>query len=83
MVDRVIFWDDKDNSACGAIDIVLSELKTRSIISIHISFDLKKWNLNLKFKNNERVSFEFGVGPVYKKTNSSSLIMENFKNKFL
>ena len=84
MVDRVIFWDDKDNSACGAIDILLSELKTNQLLVFANGGDRKKIiypNLiNLKIM--KKVIFEFGVGG-YKKTNSSSLIMEKFKNKFL
>ena len=42
MVDRVIFWDDKDNSACGAIDILLSELKTNQLLVFANGGDRKK-----------------------------------------
>ena len=45
MVDRVIFWDDKDNSACGAIDILLSELKTNQLLVFANGGDRQKNNI--------------------------------------
>ena len=52
MVDNVIIWDDQDNSACGAIDILLSDLKQeakkRSDIENAASIYFEKAFQNLK-----------------------------------
>ncbi len=76
MVDAVISWDDKDDSACGAIDKCLD-------ISEQVIFcnggDRGKGNTPEldKFKNNERVIFEWGIGGT-NKMNSSSWILHGY-----
>ena len=84
MVDKVIIWDDKDNSACGAIDILLSDLKFNQLLVFANGGDRIEKNTPefVKFKNNKNILFKFGIGG-FKKTNSSSLITDKFKKRFL
>ena len=81
MVDQVITWDVSDDSANGAIKIVLSKLKINESIIFANGGDRKKTNIPelSKFKNNKRVFFKFGVGG-YNKKNSSSSILQKYKN---
>ena len=84
MVDNVIIWDDQDNSACGAIDILLSDLKFNQLLVFANGGDRIEKNTPefVKFKNNKKILFKFGIGG-YKKANSSSLITDKFKKRFL
>ena len=76
MVDAVISWDDKDDSACGAIAKCLE-------ISDQVIFcnggDRAKGNTPEldRYKDNERVIFKWGVGGEYK-INSSSWLLNNY-----
>ena len=76
MVDAVISWDDADDSACGAIDKCLE-------IADEVIFcnggDRAKGNTPEldKFKDNDRVIFEWGVGGT-DKMNSSSWILHGY-----
>ena len=76
MVDAVISWDDEDDSACGAIDKCLE-------IADEVIFcnggDRAKGNTPEldKFKDNDRVIFQWGVGGT-DKMNSSSWILHGY-----
>ena len=76
MVDGVISWDDADDSACGAIEKCLQ-------ISDQVVFcnggDRGKDNTPEldRFKDNDRVIFEWGVGGT-DKMNSSSWILHGY-----
>ena len=76
MVDAVISWDDADDSACGAIAKCLE-------ISNEVIFcnggDRGKTNTPEyeRYKDNSRVSFEFGTGGT-DKMNSSSWILHGY-----
>ena len=79
-VEKVITWDDYDNTAVGAIKLLLSSISSTEGIIFANGGDRNKNNipeLNA-YKNNMRVSFVFGVGGT-KKLNSSSKILNNFK----
>ncbi len=81
MVDKVVLWDDLDNTANGAIETVLKNIKDDEVLIFANGGDRKNTNTPEieKHKNNSRVIFEFGVGG-FKKTNSSSKILFNYKN---
>tara|TARA_Y100001937_G_scaffold51341_1_gene71346 strand:- start:53 stop:511 length:459 start_codon:yes stop_codon:yes gene_type:complete len=76
MVDGVISWDDADDSACGAIEKCLQ-------IADQVVFcnggDRGKDNTPEldRFKDNDRVIFEWGVGGT-DKLNSSSWILHGY-----
>tara|TARA_B100001113_G_scaffold148211_1_gene121579 strand:- start:640 stop:1098 length:459 start_codon:yes stop_codon:yes gene_type:complete len=76
MVDAVISWNDKDNSACGAIAKCLE-------ISTEVVFcnggDRGKTNTPEfdRYKDDPRVRFEFGIGGT-DKMNSSSWILHGY-----
>ena len=76
MVDAVISWDDSDESACGAIAKCLE-------ISDKVIFcnggDRARDNTPEfdKYKNNDRVKFEWSVGGT-EKMNSSSWILHGY-----
>jgi D-beta-D-heptose 7-phosphate kinase/D-beta-D-heptose 1-phosphate adenosyltransferase len=78
VVDNVItFEDDKEGSACGAIDVAL---KTSETMHDRIVFanggDRGEGNSPEveKFTDNNRVEFQFGVGGTDKKNSSSRLV---------
>ena len=83
MVDKVIAFDDTDNSACDAIDQLLNSLIPHHQ---HIIFANGGDRTNTttpeyeRFKDNPRVHFIWGVGGEDKK-NSSSWILDNWKNQ--
>ena len=79
-VDKVITWDDKDNSAIGAINFLLSSISSKEGIFFANGGDRNQNNIPelLAFADNKRVSFVFGVGGTNKK-NSSSKIINNLK----
>ncbi len=76
MVDAVISWDDADDSACGAIAKCLE-------ISDKVIFcnggDRGKTNTPEydRYKDDDRVIFEFGIGGE-EKMNSSSWILHGY-----
>ena len=76
MVDAVVSWEDEDDSACGAIAKCLD-------ISTEVIFcnggDRGKTNTPEyeKYKDNPRVTFEFGIGGT-DKMNSSSWILHGY-----
>ena len=76
MVDAVVSWDDVDDSACGAIEKCLE-------IADEVIFcnggDRGKGNTPEldKFKDNDRVKFEWGIGGE-DKMNSSSWILHGY-----
>ena len=81
MVNQVILWDDKDKSACGAINYVLSKLSSDQVLIFANGGDRKEDNIpevNV-FKNNNKVEFRFGIGG-NTKLNSSSKILKNFES---
>ena len=84
MVNKVFVWDDNDKSACGAIEYILSILDKNEKLVFANGGDRKRLNIPEfeRFKRNSKVIFKFGVGG-YNKKNSSSLIIESFKNNFL
>ena len=84
MVYKVIFWNDSDNSACGAIDYLLSILDKEQKLVFANGGDRKRNNIpELEtYLNNKKVIFKFGIGG-YNKKNSSSLIVEKFKRNYL
>ena len=76
MVDAVISWDDKDDSACGAITKCLEIADTVVFCN---GGDRGKENTPevMGYGENHRVQFEYGVGGV-DKLNSSSWILHNY-----
>lgn len=80
MVEKVISWDDKDNTAIGAIQIVLNQLGDNETVIFANGGDRTIGNIPEinSFQENNKVKFKFGIGGNIKK-NSSSLILENFK----
>ena len=79
-VNKVISFDDKDNSASDAIEECL---KFSHKVIFANGGDRGKNNIpeSLVYKNNERVEFIFGVGGS-NKMNSSSLILKNYLQKY-
>ena len=82
MVDKVVFWDDIDNSACGAIKLLLSNLNENETIIFANGGDRLKSNIPeiREFKHNKKVGFVFGIGG-YNKKNSSSNILKSYIKK--
>ena len=86
-VDEVITFDDSDNTSCGAIEKIKELYKDPFGDKFHIKIifcnggDRTADNVpeQEKFKNDEWVNFEFGVGGDYKK-NSSSDILKEYRN---
>lgn len=81
MVDKVIIWNDIDDSANGAIELLLSELSENEIIVFANGGDRIKSNIPEinKYKNNKKVEFVFGVGGYNKKNSSSNILNRYFK----
>ena len=87
VVDKVISFDDEDNTACHAIEMVKHLYKDPFNNSFHTPIIFcnggDRTNDNVpeqdRFKDDEWVSFEFGVGGENKK-NSSSWILEDYRN---
>ncbi len=80
MVDRVIDFDDTDNSACDAIAQLLSGPDQQIIFANGGDRTNTTTPEYERFKDNPRVHFIWGVGGEDKK-NSSSWILENWKNQ--
>ena len=83
-VDDIISWDDSDNSAIGAITLLLGKINNNENIIFANGGDRTRSNIpEIKFfKKNNNVKFKFGVGGS-KKRNSSSSITNQFKKKIL
>lgn len=87
VVDKVISFDDEDNTACHAIEMVKHLYKDPFNNSFHTPIifcnggDRTTDNVpeQDRFKDDEWVSFEFGVGGE-NKINSSSWILEDYKS---
>ncbi len=81
MVDEVISWDDKDNTAIGAILKLLDIFPNDNIIFAN-GGDRTKENIPelVQFSKNSKINFVFGVGG-NNKINSSSWILNNWKSK--
>jgi len=79
VVDKVIDFDDSDNTANDAIQQVLNE---HNFLSDSVIFanggDRTKTNIPEMLIDDSRLSFQFGVGGSDKK-NSSSWILEDYK----
>ena len=67
-VDDVISWDDTDNSAIGAILLLLNRINKSEKIIFANGGDRTSLNVpEIKFfKNNNNVQFKFGVGSIKK-----------------
>jgi len=80
MVDQTITFSDDDNTACDAIECCLAQYPDYEIIFAN-GGDRESTNIPeyIKYKDNSRVTFKFGVGGSTKK-NSSSWILEEYKN---
>ena len=83
MVDKVILFDDKDNSSNDAILKALKFCSSKEQIIFANGGDRNKNNIPevKKYKNNPNIKFIFGVGG--NKKNSSSKILKawtDFKN---
>ncbi len=79
MVDKVISFNDADNSACDAIEQLLSGPDQYIIFANGGDRTNTSTPEYERFKNNNRVHFAWGVGGEDKK-NSSSWILDNWKN---
>lgn len=79
MVDRVIAFDDSDNTACDAIQQLLNGPDQYIIFANGGDRTNTSTPEYERFKDNSRVHFAWGVGGEHKK-NSSSWILENWKN---
>ena len=81
MVDHAFAFDDDDNSACGAIEHVLSQVGSKDKVIFANGGDRTKGNIPEidRFLENTNIAFEFGVGGE-NKMNSSSWILESWKN---
>ena len=86
-VDKVITFDDEDNTACGAIEKVKELYKDKFGGKFHKKLifcnggDRTAENIpeQVRYKDDKWVSFEFGVGGENKK-NSSRWILEEYRN---
>ena len=87
VVDKVISFDDEDNTACHAIEMVKHLYKDPFNNSFHTPIifcnggDRTAENTpeQERFKDDEFVTFRFGVGG-HNKKNSSSWILEDYRN---
>ena len=87
VVDEVITFDDSDNTACHAIEMVKHLYKDPFNNTFHIPItfcnggDRTAENTpeQERFKDDEFVTFRFGVGG-HNKKNSSSWILEDYRN---
>ena len=76
-VDKVIAFDDSDGSGCDAIIQCLEQYD--EVIFANGGDRNKNNSIELnKFKNDKRIKFVFGI--VEKKLNSSSWILDRYKN---
>jgi len=80
MVDLVISYNDQDDSSCAAISKCL---KLSEKVVFCNGGDRKKENIPEieKFKNNNKVEFEFGIGGDDKLNSSSWILNEYFERQ--
>ncbi len=80
VVDSVILFDDSDDTACDAILEMIHQIEFDGNIIFANGGDRTDKNIPEmeKYKDNDRVKFEFGVGG--NKKNSSSWILKDWKN---
>lgn len=76
-VDKVISFDDSDNSACNAIEYLLKTTTNNIIFANGGDRVITKTPEYEVYKNYPSVKFAFGIGGKDKK-NSSSLILKNW-----
>lgn len=76
-VDRAIRFPDADDTACGAIEFVLDTYPNDRIIFVN-GGDRTSTNSpeEIRYKDNDRVSFVYGVGGDMKRNSSSWLLQE-------
>ena len=79
MIDAVISWDDKDDSACGAIAKCL-EIADKVVFCNGGDRGKENTPEVMGYGENHRVDFEYGVGGT-DKLNSSSWILHNYFNR--
>ena len=84
MVNKIILWDDSDNTANGAIHKSLTFLKNDETLIFANGGDRIAENIPeiKEYEINNKVDFLFGIGG-YKKVNSSTNILKRFKNELL
>ena len=84
MVNKIILWDDTDNSANGAIHKSLKFLKNEETLIFANGGDRVAKNIPeiKKYEKNNRVHFSFGIGG-FEKINSSTNILNTFKKKII
>ena len=75
VVDDVIAFNDEDNTACNAIEIVMDRWQFSEIIFAN-GGDRSKDNISEMKLNHPRLSFEFAVGGEDKKNSSSWILKE-------
>lgn len=78
MVDRIIPFNDDDNTACDAIEYILSTTSSEVIFANGGDRNDTTTPEYLKYSNHPSVEFAFGVGGDNKK-NSSSWILDKWK----
>lgn len=78
VVDYIIEFDDSDNSACDAIEKILSDTFDTVVFANGGDRNNTTTPEYLKYKDHPDVEFAFGVGGDNKK-NSSSWILDNWK----
>ena len=78
VVNDTISWDDSDDTAIGAINLLIKKLENYTKIIFANGGDRVKNNTPelLHFLNNTKLEFKFGIGG-YKKINSSSKIVSD------
>jgi len=76
-VDRAIKFSDDDDTACGAIEFALHTYPNDKFIFVN-GGDRTATNIpeEVRYLNNDRVSFVFGVGGDMKRNSSSWLLQE-------
>lgn len=84
-VDETIHWDDKDNTAIGAIKILLNNLTDGENIIFANGGDRNISNVpEIDFyRNNNKIKFEFGVGGSNKANSSSKIINQLYKKNLI
>ena len=84
MVSEIITWNDNDDTAIGAINIVLEKIdKNQKMVFANGGDRNKKTTPELNyFRNDPRIEFSFGVGG-YSKLNSSSNLLKNYQKRIL
>ena len=82
MVSKVMTWNDNDDTANVLIYEIIKKLKSNEILLFANGGDRNKKSTPelIKYKNNSKIDFIFGVGGDYK-MNSSSKILETYNKK--